>query len=260
MVERGVNDSALRALLTAMGVALVCALLVSVAAVELRPYYIANLEAERDAQLRSILDALSQAGEEVAPGDVEARVVELGTGSYAQTVDPATFDARRAAAAPDRSTAIPPEMDAAGLKRRADHAVVFILRGADDGIRTLILPVYGSGYQSTLYGFLALEGDANTVSALKFYEQNDTPGMGSRIQDADWEAMWPGKRVLDDSGELRLGVARGKVVPGSSAAEFQVDGISGATRTSLGVDGLLRFWLGEMGFGPYLERVRRGEG
>jgi Na+-transporting NADH:ubiquinone oxidoreductase subunit C len=116
------------------------------------------------------------------------------------------------------------------------------------------------GYQSTLYGFLALTEDTNTVLALKFYEQNDTPGIGGRIQDPDWEALWPGKRVFDKAGVLRIGVARGKVARSSANADYQVDGISGATRTSLGVNGLVRFWLGDLGFGRFLKRVRRGEG
>ena len=66
-------------------------------------------------------------------------------------------------------------------------------------------------------------------------------------------------RVYDEAGALKLGVARGKLTPGSVDAQHMVDGISGATRTSEGVHGLLRFWLGDFGFGAFLERVRRGE-
>ena len=136
---------------------------------------------------------------------------------------------------------------------------MFLARDADGGVELIILPVRGSGYQSPLYGFLALAGDTSTVVALTFYEQGDTPGMGARIQDPSWEVLWPGKQVYDDAGAVRIGVARGKVTPGSMDADHLVDGISGATRTSQGVHGLLRFWLGDFGFGPYLERVRRGE-
>lgn len=254
------GDSATRALITAVAVAIVCALVVSYAAVTLRPYYIANLEAERGAQLESILDALSQVAGDIDPGDVEARVVELDSGRYSRILDAATYDARKAATDPTLSTLIPPEFDLAGIKRRADHAVVFMTRKRDGSIRELILPVHGVGYQSTLYAYLALAEDANTVLALRFYEQNDTPGIGARIQDPAWEALWPGKRVFDEVGELRAGVARGRVTGGSPDADYMVDGVSGATRTSLGVHGLLRFWLGDFGFGPYLARVREGEG
>ncbi len=137
---------------------------------------------------------------------------------------------------------------------------MFLVRDAGRNVTLIILPVYGVGYQSTLRGFLALEGDTSKVLALRFYEQGDTPGLGARIQDPSWEAMWDAKRVYDDSGALRLGVARGPVPRGSEDAAYMVDGISGATRTSRGVHQLLRFWLGDFGFGPYLERVRQGKG
>lgn len=260
MAERTVEDTPLRAVLTAAAVAVVCALAVSYAAVMLRPYYIANLEAERHARLVSILAALPPDMGEVSAKEVEPRVVELNSGAYIDHIDAATFDARRAVADPTQSIAIPPDRDQAGIKRRAHHAVVFILREVDGSVRAVILPVYGSGYQSTLYGFLALSADTRSVLGLKFYEQNDTPGIGARIQEPEWEALWPGKAVYDDAGVIQLGVGRGKIAPSAEDAAYLVDGISGATRTSLGVHGLVRFWLGDYGFGPYLERVREGRG
>ena len=260
MVERTAEDSAFKAILTALAVAVVCALLVSYSAVTLRPLYIANLEAERQARLESILTALPETIGEVDVADVQSRVVELDSGAYTDDFDAATFDRDKAIADPNQSIAIPPEQDLAGIKRRAHHAVVYIVHDEDGAKRALILPVYGSGYQSTLYGFLALTADTGSVLGLKFYEKNDTPGIGARIQDPEWEALWPGKIVYDDTGSLRLGVARGKVVPSSEQADYMVDGVSGATRTSLGVHELVRFWLGNYGFGPYLERVRDGKG
>lgn len=261
MVERRADESALKALLTVLGVAVICASLVSITAVTLRPYYkIAKFEAERRSAFESILGALSGQLGAVAFEHVDTRVVELDSGRYTDTVDPATYDSRRAAADPKHSIAIPREMDLARIKRRANHAIVYIVRGEDKSAQAFILPIHGSGYQSELYGFLVLAGDTNKVLALKFYEQGDTPGIGERIQDPDWEALWSGKRVFDDVGVLRIGVARGQVPPGSADAEYLVDGISGATRTSRGVSRTVRFWLGDQGFGPFLERVRRGEG
>ena len=260
MVERTVEDTPLRAILTALVVAVACALVVSYSAVTLRPLYLANIEAERHARLESILTALPEGMGEVDISDVQARVVELDTGAYADDVDAATFDPDKAIQDVNQSIAIPPERDSAGIKRRAHHAVVYIVHDGSGAQRALILPVYGSGYQSTLYGFLALTADTQTVLGLKFYEQNDTPGIGARIQDPGWEALWPGKAVYDDTGKLRLGVARGQIPPSSEEAEFMVDGVSGATRTSLGVNELVRFWLGDYGFGPYLEIQRNNRG
>ncbi len=253
-------DSPGKALGMALGVALVCALLVSVTAVGLRPHYLANLEAERMAQLGSVIEAVSAVTGEIAAKDIETRVVALASGRYSDTLDANTYDARKAATDPSNSVVIPPDLDIAGINRRARHATVFIVRGPGGAVRLLILPVHGSGYQSALYAFLAIKADTSTVLALKFYQQGETPGMGGRIQDPAWEALWAGKQIADEAGTVRIGVARGKVAPGSDDAAYQVDGISGATRTSVGVHRLLRFWLGDFGFGPYLDRVRRGEG
>lgn len=254
MANINLSDSPVNALKTALVVALVCAMLVSITAVSLRPLYLANLEAERMERLASILQTLNQLAGGMRPEDIEVRVVKLENGAYAEDIDPATYDARRAANDPGKSVTIPPQQDLAGIKRRADHAVVYLIRNSNRKIDAVILPVRGVGYQSALYGYLALAADANEILALKFYEQGETPGLGSRIQDPDWEALWPGNQAFDDSGRLTI-----RVGSGGSFGGDRVDGISGATRTTTGVDRLIRFWLGEFGFGPYLTRIRDGE-
>lgn len=254
MANGNLSDSPLNALKTALVVALACALLVSITAVSLRPLYLANLEAERMARLASILQTLDQVAGGMRPEDIEARVVKLENGAYADEVDPATYDARRAANDPGKSIAIPPQLDLAGIKRRANLAVVYLIRNSNRKIDAVILPVRGVGYQSALYGYLALAADANEILALKFYEHGETPGLGSRIQDPDWEALWPGNLAFDDNGRVTIRVGNGASVGGD-----RVDGISGATRTITGVDRLLQFWLGEFGFGPYLMRIRNEE-
>lgn len=255
MADSALSENPLKALGITMGVALVCAILVSIAAVGLKPRYLANLEAERASRLGAILDAVGDVSVPVSMEDVEARIVDLQSGLYSDDIDPATFDQRKAANDPNQSTAIPAEQDLAGIKRRANHALVYLLR--DENLKTpvVMLPVWGVGYQSALHGFLAVQADQNRVIALRFYEHGETPGLGSRIQDPQWEALWKDKKIFDDNGAVAIGVTNR---PGSDA-EYQVDGISGATRTSMGVDGLVRFWLGEFGFGPYLARLRQGE-
>ena len=256
MAERSTRDNPLRALGIAVGVALVCALLVSLTAVQLRPRQVANLEAYRLARLESILSVLSDRGHAVTAGDIESRVVELVSGRYSDSLDAATFDARKAVNDPGASVTIPPALDVAGIKRRAQHATVFLVRDADGRIDLLILPVRGSGYQSPLYGYLALEGGLDRVLAFKIYEQGETAGLGSRVQEPAWEALWPGKPAFDASGRVAIHVGN---QPGGDRTA-RVDAISGATLTSLGVNGMVRFWLGKHGFGPYLERIRQGEG
>ena len=93
---------------------------------------------------------------------------------------------------------------------------------------------------------------------MKFYQHGETPGVGSRIEDADWQAQWRDLPAYDEDGVLRIGVRAQAGGGFSDDAIYKVDGISGATRTAQGVDGMVRFWLGDFGFGPFLQQLREG--
>ena len=163
------------------------------------------------------------------------------------SIDAARFDARRAVRDPAR--------DLAQIKRRARHAVVYLVR-RDGRLRLVILPVHGRGFGSMIYGYLGLSGDTRTVIGLSFYEHGETPGLGALIDDRDWLGRWRGKTVWDDDGKPALAIASGVVDPTAPDAHHRVDGLTGATWTSRGVTNLLHFWLGEDGFGPFLRRLR----
>ncbi len=64
----------------------------------------------------------------------------------------------------------------------------------------LVLPMHGVGYQSTITAMLALEADLTTIAALAIIGQGETPGLGARIEDPDWPALWPGKQIADADG------------------------------------------------------------
>ncbi|MDH3858803.1 MAG: hypothetical protein OEV07_12485 [Gammaproteobacteria bacterium] len=98
MSEVALKDSTTRALAMAITVAFICGLLVSVVAVSLRPIYKANIEAERIAQLELVLGALSDIGRVLTIDNLEARIVDLESGEFDDSIDVATFDAERAAA------------------------------------------------------------------------------------------------------------------------------------------------------------------
>lgn len=245
-------DSPTKTLAVAAAVCLVCSLFVTSATVLLRPRVLQNQQAERNQYIVDILAGVPGLQEAVGSLDVrniEARIVDLNSGAFVQSADPQTYDARKAAADPERSVALPRERDLAGISRRPHWATVYIVREGGQP-RLLILPVYGQGFASTLYGYLALDGDANTIRALSFYEHGETPGLGAQIETPAWQAQWRGKKVRDDSGTIRVQVAQG-----AGKSEYEVDGISGATYTGAGITGLLHFWLGPDGFGPFLRKV-----
>ena len=126
----------------------------------------------------------------------------------------------------------------------------------DEGqVEKIILPIEGKGLWSTLYGFLALGPDTTSITGITFYQHGETPGLGGEVDNPSWKALWPGRRAFDDEWKPAIQVIKGRA---KSAAEdpYRVDGLSGATLTARGVNELVRYWLGEEGFGPYLERFR----
>ena len=252
-------ESTSRTLLVAFLVCVLCSALVSTTAVLLEPRQRATREREREQGILAIVarsPGLAELVEGRAGARLEARVVELATGEFADHMDASSFDARRAANDPLLGTALAPDQDPARLGRRSRFAVVDLVE-VDGRNELVILPIHGGGYASTIRGYLALAGDTNTVAGLTFFEHGETPGLGGEIDDADWLASWVGKLVRDDTGRIRLGVAPDDVDPKSAEAPYQVDGLTGATRTCDGVTAMVRYWLGEDGFGPFLARLRR---
>ncbi len=248
------NDSAGRTLLVAFLVCFVCSLLVSVTAMGLRTIK------ERDARLITYRQVLAVAGlldddpEAVWNARVEMKLVELADGRYREDLDPWSFNPRRAAADPKRNYRIPAELDLAEIKTRARQAPVYLIRDGGQ-LSQVILPVHGKGLWSTLYGYLALAPDLTTVKGFAFHEHGETPGLGGEVDNPSWQAQWPGKEVRDAEGRPVIEVLRGKVEATDPLARHRVDGLSGATITARGVTNLLRYWLGEDGFGPYLRRL-----
>ena len=98
------------------------------------------------------------------------------------------------------------------------------------------------------------------MAGLGFYEHGETPGLGGEVDNPKWKALWEGKKLYGDQGEVEIQVIKGTVESNTPNAEHKVDGLAGATLTSKGVSNLLRFWVGENGFGPYLKRMRQGGG
>lgn len=250
------RDSVANTFIVAIGVSLVCSVLVASTAVLLKPRQEQN---EADFQRQIVLEVAGLWRPDASPSElfraIETRIVDLESGDYADGIDPDTFDAADAASDPQLGVTIPEELDTALVRRRARYAPVYIVN-AGDTIDQVVLPVHGAGLWSTMYGFLALEPDGNTVRGLRFYEHAETPGLGDQIEKPDWLELWPGRRIFDANGSVRIEVIRGQRPPGD-AGIHQVDGMSGATLTGRGVTNMLHYWTGPHGFGPYLEKLRR---
>lgn len=252
------RESVTRTLLVAFFVSLVCSSLVASAAVVLKPRQIANALLDVRKNILEVAGLLQPEGDvNELFAAVEPRVIDLETGAYLDDVDPEGFDPVQARKDPELSVVIPAELDIARIGRRSKRAVVYLVRDQGE-ITRIILPVSGYGLWSTLYGFLALEPDGNTVADIIFYSHGETAGIGDFLTKEPWRARWPGKRVYDDAGELRLEVSKGRVAADDPLAAYRVDGVSGATLTGNGVTNLIRYWLGDHGYGPFLKNIQGG--
>jgi Na+-transporting NADH:ubiquinone oxidoreductase subunit C len=250
------NDDPKKTLFVAILLCLVCSVLVSTAAVYLRPIQDDNKKADIKKNILAVTGLSDQTGtvDEIF-SQFEVKLVDLETGTYAdKDIDPVSYDQRAASADPQMSINIDDKDDIASIGRRAKLAPVYVLKEGDN-IQQVVLPVHGYGLWSTLYGFLALEGDFNTIRGLRFYQHAETPGLGGEVDNPKWRSQWVGKKVFDEEGNVEIRVIRGHVEPNSANAEYKVDGLSGATLTSNGVTNLLQFWLGDQGFGPYLKNM-----
>lgn len=247
------NESRLKTVAMAFLVSAICAVLVSGATVVLRPIQAANRAVEEQARLEALVagipgmaDLLQRSG-----GSLSTVVIDLARGAAAREVTPETLET--ALADPANWTTLEAGQDIAGLGQRPNFAQIYLLRDADR-ISLALLPVSGAGYNGRIDAILALRGDMRTVAGLAITRQSETPGLGARIEEPTWLASFAGKQVIDDTGAVRFAVARG-----AASSAYEVDGITGATRTGNAVTQIVRFWLGPQGYGPLIDAVRRGE-
>ncbi len=254
----------------ATAVCFVCSLFVAGAAVGLRERQEKNEAIDKKSKVLSVA-GLFQDDEVLSPSAIETRyaerieaiAIDMKTGTPVRDWSSETikaYDQREAAKDPERSTPMQGDANANQAKVRAVPNVGLVYLVVDPANRShveqLIVPVSGYGLWSTLYGFLALKSDAQTVSGITFYEHAETPGLGGEVDNPKWKALWPGRKLFDTDGHVALRVIKGKAGPPTSSPH-QVDGLSGATITSNGVSNLLAFWLDKNGYGPFLKKVAR---
>ena len=251
------KDSVSRTIIVALVLCVVCSVIVSAAAVILRDKQKANVINEKK------MNILAAAGIEVVNGDVATafatitpKLVDMRTGQFSTDEDVATYDMRKAARDPSQARALTPDEDIASIRKQSLYSTVYLVEG-EQGIERIILPIHGYGLWSTLYGFIAIESDFNTVAGLGFYEHAETPGLGGEVDNPRWKSVWPGKQVYaQGSYTPEIGLIKGKA---KKVNVHDIDGLAGATLTSNGVTNLVKFWLGKNGFAPFLAKLKAGD-
>lgn len=237
--------------------AFACSALVAGAAVGLKPRQDANRQLDRQ---KNILYAAGLYQEDVSIEElfqnIETKVVELRTGRFVadDTINTKTYNQRRAAFTDEFGMEIPEDVDAAKLGRQEKYSLVYMVR-KNDKLSQIILPVRGKGLWSTMYAYVAIDADLTTIRGVSFYEHGETPGLGGEVENRRWQDSWQGKQVYKDD-ILSLKVVKGSVDAATSEAQYQIDGLSGATLTSIGVSDLLEFWFGDHGYKPFFAQLK----
>ncbi len=257
------KESTRKTITVAFLVCLICSVLVSATAVGLRSIQ------KKNQALDKIKNILSAAGLPVESGDVvqvyeeriRPRLLHIKSGKfideseYPEGLSPQTYDLKSVLKNSEYTQPLDPANDPAKIQQIPEWAAVYeVLEGEE--VSRYILPVAGKGLWSTMYGFLALDNDFNILQGLTFYEHGETPGLGGEVDNPVWKKLWINRPAFDEEGNLRIEVIKGTVDDLSPKAKYQIDGLSGSTLTTRGVHDLIRFWLGDHGYGQWIERNR----
>ncbi len=97
-------------------------------------------------------------------------------------------------------------------------------------------PISGKGLWSMMYGYLSIDSDLETVAGISFYKHGETPGLGAEIVKTWFSSQFSGKKLYTDGKPTDFRVLK----PGSVLDQSSVDGISGSTITSKGVEKLIK--------------------
>lgn len=258
------SDSTKKTIMVALGVCLVCSILVSSAAVSLSSIQAENKQVDKIKNILAAggIDYTNKDPQQIYEDRIKPVTVELESGEIinpeekSDLLKPENFDINKVSNDPELGESIPSSEDIADIKRKPSYMIIYEVMDADENIEKYIFPVHGKGLWSTLYGFISLDSQLKKVEGITFYQHGETPGLGGEVDNPVWKNSWKGKIAFNDKGDYIIDVIKGKVDPSSSEAYRQVDGLSGSTLTTRGVDNLLKYWLGENGYRPFMENVK----
>lgn len=119
-----------------------------------------------------------------------------------------------------------------------------------EGKRKFVVPVYGMGLWGPIWGYIAVNEDGNTVYGAYFNHEGETAGLGSEIKDSKaWQDLFKGKTIYGADGKPVLYVKKTSEIKDKSC---EVDGVTGATLTSVGVSNML-----QEGFAKYRNYLKK---
>ncbi len=237
------NSNSFTILFSAIMVVVV-AVLLALAAIGLGPFQAQNVKLEK---MQNILASIgvktdAKAAEKLFNQYIKEQVV-LNTKGERTTNDIPAFDID-----------LKKELDKTKAGKADKQMFPLFVLNKDDKLY-YVIPVRGKGLWGPIWGYVAMEGDMNTVHGASFGHKGETPGLGAEIDTEEFQKQFVGKRIFDDSGNF----VSIKVIKGGATPEdlHGVDAISGGTITSNGVDEMLKRTLGN--YVPYFKNINKND-
>tara|TARA_B110000008_G_scaffold38092_1_gene34793 strand:+ start:7114 stop:7845 length:732 start_codon:yes stop_codon:yes gene_type:complete len=199
----------------AIAMVVIVASLLSIAATSLKPFQDKNIELEKKSDILSSIGVIGENPELLFSEYITDQLV-IQDGRVVSS-DIAAFDIDMAAA----------------VKESNNSRKVPLFKAEKNGNIFYVIPMRGTGLWGPIWGYVSLKGDGNTILGASFDHEKETPGLGAEISTPIFQDQFPDKVLFSqtrDGIEVRKGDAYGLQ---------QVDGISGGTITSVGVQTML---------------------
>ncbi|NQY81586.1 MAG: Na(+)-translocating NADH-quinone reductase subunit C [Alphaproteobacteria bacterium] len=247
------NDCMPKIVLISVSLCVVCSFFVALSAISLKDLQMQNKLDEKRMNIMQVAQLQDKEGslDQIFSKYIESRLVDIENGTFSDRFDPENFDVLASREDPGLSRTLTTAEDRAKIKVRENFAVVYLVKNDAGEYSNVIIPIRGYGLWSTLYGFMAVSiADGNTINGLQFYDQAETPGLGAEVDNPRWRGLWPGKKIYQD-GTVKISVKKGN----HNGNAYAVDALSGASLTSNGVNNLVQFWTGPLGFQSLLQKL-----
>lgn len=204
---------------------IIVAAILSYTAITLKPYQERNVEIEKKQNILSSIgiNASTEEAEKLYEENIKNSYVVNSAGEKVDG-DAFTIDLKKE--------------HAKALKEQ----VMPVFEAQVDGDTKYIMPLYGSGLWGPIWGYVSLKSDMNTFYGAVFDHKGETPGLGAEISTEAFQKQFVGKKIFTDDGKF-VSITVAKAGETVSVGD-KVDGVSGGTITSKGLQDMLKTDLG----------------
>ncbi|MDR3226962.1 MAG: NADH:ubiquinone reductase (Na(+)-transporting) subunit C [Prevotellaceae bacterium] len=126
------------------------------------------------------------------------------------------------------------ELKAELVKPAAERSLPIFVCQDGDSLR-YVVQLYGKGLWGPIWGYVAFKSDMNTIVGVVFDHEGETPGLGAEITTEGFQTPFAGKQIFSGNNLTSITIQK----PGGTSNNHTVDGISGGTITSRGVQTML---------------------